>query len=197
MLGLTLRAVSLHSLHKGLGGYMRNKKRSLGYGLLEIGLGIAIAALLVAAGVAAYSLTSVDKQTADSAKLVQRIYATARSLYAGLPDYAGITSRIVASSNDIPRQYLIFSGATVTGIKSPFGSPVEVAPRDNNTSIHIKLYNLPQQACVYLLTKDMEFDYRAVILEGRRTVDYRPFTPTEATQSCQEGSINAIRWIVF
>src|SRR4051794_95238 len=82
------------------------RRRGHGIGLVELALALAIGALLVAGAVVYFSNASTAQKTNDAMSESTAIQQVVRGLYAGQPDYTGLTSNIIAASKQLPSKYI-------------------------------------------------------------------------------------------
>jgi type II secretory pathway pseudopilin PulG len=186
---------------------MNNKKtlvalrraRQKGYGLIEIALGLAIAAGLVAAAMMYFGNASTAAANNDAMSEMAAIQQVSRSLYSGQANYTGLTSVLVAGSGQLPAKYVTGTIAAPTGITSAFHGTVTVLPATGSiadSNFSVELTNVPLQSCVQMTTTDLGTGMVSLVVGSGTAVDARAMTPTEANAACT-GNANTITWTFF
>lgn len=169
------------------------RARQKGYGLIEIAMGLAIAALLVAGAMMYFSNASTAQATNDAMSEMGALQQVTRSLYSGQPNYNGLTDTLIAGSKQIPAKYVNVAG---TGLTSSFRGPVTVASFNTDQNFQITLTNVPQQACNKMATTDLGTGMVDLTINGGTAVAARAMTPAEANANCSSNA-NSIVWTFF
>lgn len=155
-------------------------RRGRGYGLLEIALGIAIAALLVAGAMMYFQNASSSRRAKETVEIVAAILSVTHSLYAGQPDYVGLTPEVLAGSSQLPQKFR--RGAALV---NPFGGALDIwSTHDAGRSWRIRINGLPKDACTYLATKDFGTAVDRILVNEDATGFSQAVTPSAASQAC-------------
>ena len=135
-----------------------------GIGLIEIAMGLGIAALIIAAALAYFGQANSGRQVQDALGEIGSIQQVTRALVQGQSDYTGITQVVIAGARQLPNKYCVgCSGAgPVTGLTSAFNGPVIVAASNTNQNFDVALNNVPRDACSRLASSDLGTGMMAV-----------------------------------
>jgi type II secretory pathway pseudopilin PulG len=176
-----------------------------GIGLIELAMGLGIAAIIIAGALAYFSNANSGSQVNASLNQVAAIQQVVRSLASGQSDYAGMTQALVANSNQLPRSQIAGTPPTATGVQSPFRTPVTVRPGPGNSSFEIGFGGIPAAACNRLATSDLGTGMLSVYVLGTGTnipsaanLDSRAgqgaYNAAGANTACASASNNLIAW---
>jgi major structural subunit of bundle-forming pilus len=165
--------------------------RQRGAAILDVILAIAIF-LIITAGVIAFFLSgSTAANENDVLNEVGAIQTVVQSLYAGQPNYDGLSSATIAGSNQLSTKWI----ASTTTLASAYGPVVvtSVAPYD---SYDIQFDDVSQAACVSIATKDLGTSSEEVGVNTSSGYS-GSMTPAEAQQYCAAGDDNTVSFLFF
>jgi hypothetical protein len=164
------------------------RARQLGAAILDVILAIAIF-LIITAGVIAFFLSGSTAANAnDVMNEIGAIQTVVQSLYAGQPNYEGLSASVVAGSNQLSTKWV----ANATTLASAYG-PVTMGTVAPYTSYFIDFADVSQSACEALLTKDLG-TVAATVSANSQVVAVGAATPAEAAAVCTAGDGNIIGW---
>ncbi|WP_305910461.1 type 4 pilus major pilin (plasmid) [Methylomarinum sp. Ch1-1] len=122
-------------------------KRQLGMTLVELLLVIGIGSLIVVGGIALFGSASDKNKGTRLVRDFGVLTATASSMYANSPNYAGISNTVLINSRGLPTSMV--SG---TNIVHPWGT-ISVAPASGNTQYTVTYSSgIPSEICVSFVT---------------------------------------------
>lgn len=185
---------------------MRMRRMHRGIGLIEIAMGLGIAALIIAAALSYFGNANMGRQVNDAMAQLGGVQQVVRSLTSGQSDYTGIDSPTVAQSHQLPNKYNV--GNPATGLTSAFQGPVVVVSSNNNQNFDVAMTNVPRDACSRLATADMGTGMLAVgvgandptggtgiaAMSGRVTSNpSQAYTAPGANAACAT-ALNVIAW---
>jgi prepilin-type N-terminal cleavage/methylation domain-containing protein len=171
----------------------RNRKR--GMTLMELAMVLAVIAIVVATVMLYYTSANTSRLTTQALGQLAQVQTIVRSLYGGQSSFSGVANDDLIDSKSLPQSMI--SGAT---IRHAFNAPITVTPASAgggaNSGFQVVFDDVPQEACVAMLSKDLG---RGVFSAGgpggsRNQTTGLPFTPAQAAQSCS-GTYNNMTWI--
>jgi hypothetical protein len=162
------------------------RRRQLGAAILDVILAIAIF-LIITAGVIAFFLSgSTAANTNDVLNEIGAIQTVVQSLYAGQPNYMGLTAATVAGSNQLSTKWV----PNATSLASAYG-PVTIITGGSYDYYDIDVADVSQSACVALATKDLGNSSEAVAVNASAAFT-GSMTPAEAQTACTAGDTNTV-----
>jgi hypothetical protein len=167
----------------------RNRRRQIGFGILEISIGLAIAVVAAAFVVGAFQDSRMKARVKESMDAVSLIHFHVKSTYSKFPNYFRLTQATVADSGVIPSSMIVAPGV----MHHAFGQEIHVDNQLSSTVFRIRLMWVPQEACMLMVTKEMGQDLVSVDVGGV-TVSGRAMTPAEAQTGCYAMSQPHPRW---
>lgn len=154
-----------------------------GLSLIEASMVLALSAVVVA-GVMYYyqSASDANKQEQATTELMSLVGGI-QSLYSGQPNFEGLTTATMASSNAIPSSLRDEKNGT---IKTPYGSLITITPTKSvadNDSFKVA-FDVPKNLCVPLSTISFGSGFRGVSIGA--TTSSTPLTPAKAADACKK-----------
>jgi hypothetical protein len=160
--------------------------RQGGAAILDVILAIAIF-LIITAGVIAFFLSgSTAANTNDVMNEIGAIQTVVQSLFAGQPNYEGLSTAAVAGSNQLSTKWVPNS----TSLASAYG-PVSVDTAAPYDSYQIVFTDVSQAACVALATKDLGTSSATIGVNSSPLVT-GAMTPAQAQAYCTAGDGNTL-----
>lgn len=159
-----------------------------GFGLLEIAIGLVIAAGLAAAIMTFFQNANNNAKTNDSLAQLAAIQSAVQGLYNGQPTYSGLTTASIAQSGALPAKMI---GPTNT-LRNPFNNQTivnSVSPFDTYT---IQLMQIPSEPCLKLVSQDLGRNV-VRLTAGGTTVNRQAMTIGQAQTACAAPRVD-ITW---
>lgn len=153
-------------------------RKASGFSLLELLLVVAVAAVLILAGVAAYSLVSGNQKAADAKRQIAQIKSTIKANYPN----GGYGTGSMTSALGNMGAYTGMKGTAAAPL-DPWGGNVTVTGAD--TSYDIKFASLPRKNCVDVVMSMGTDPDLTGINGGTADTDLTlPLQTSEAVASC-------------
>ena len=162
-----------------------------GFGLLEIAVGLVIAAGLAAAVMTFFQNANNNAKTNDTLAQLAAIQSAVQGLYNGQPTYSGLTTSSIAQSGALPAK-MIGPGNT---LRNPFNSSVNVDTTGAFDTYRIQMLQIPSEPCLKLVSQDLGKNV-ALLEAGAQTVTRRAMNITEAQGACAANRVD-IRWTFY
>lgn len=157
---------------------------------------LAIIGVLSVGGIAGYSMAMSRFNTTKATEQVQQLFSNVRTLYATQATYADISWDVLIQSAAVPPDMI--DGDTDAGV-NPWGGDADVAVGSNATEFQITFSEVPQDACIKMVTVDWGSSGGTGlvdILVNGSALAGTPATLAQATSSCQDqANGNAIAWV--
>lgn len=176
------------------------RRRAKGVTLLELAMYLGIAGIIAGGALATFSSSSNAQKVTDTLNMIGQVQQTVRAVSQGASDYAGITTEIVAQSNQLPRKYVRSGGATLT---NPFNGNTTVVTNASNARFVVAMTGLPRDACTKLAPTDMGPGVASVTISASGTASAPSdlpanptITPSAANSQCS-ATANSIAWEFF
>jgi prepilin-type N-terminal cleavage/methylation domain-containing protein len=171
--------------------FAARRRRSSGFSLVEIAMVLAIIALLVAGIMLFFNNASSSQKTNDAGTEIAAVSQVVRSLWAGQPDYTGVTTSAIAASGQLPNKW-----TKGTGLTDAFAGAVSVGGTASNTNFFITMTNVPSLACNKFATTDMGTGLIGAFING--TAQSFPLTPAQANgaTACGGTAPYSITWVL-
>jgi type II secretory pathway pseudopilin PulG len=160
---------------------------------MEMAMVLAMIGIVIAAALLYYNTANTSRQTQSALGQLAQIQQSVRSLYSGQPNYTGLTTASLATSNALPNSMV--SGNL---IKNPYNGSVTViaanAGGGTASGFSVAFANVPEDACKKLVTKDLgRATYSMSVGSTTKTQDDGlPFNLTDAN-ACTNGA--TITWV--
>jgi len=138
-------------LEKGGGMDTPDLHGELGITLIETLLAIGVGSLLVIAAVSFYMETVGGGRTSQANQQVQGIVSGVHGLYASQSSYSTLTSDALQKGGVFPSDMLDRT-TSPAGVFNPWRGTVAVAPAAGGSQFTIALTQVPQDACVSMLS---------------------------------------------
>lgn len=136
-------------------------KKQKGFSLLELLLVVAVGAVLILAGLAAYRLVSENNNVNESLRLINTIKQQVQRAYQSEGSYTGNIVTTLIDLRAFPAGVL--AGATP---RHPFGGDITIAPVAGGNSFTITFEDIERSACIAIgQTFDTTADSDFVSLE--------------------------------
>lgn len=179
-----------------LAGIRRARQRGLS--LIEAAMVLAVAALVVAGVMLFFQNANNAQKTNDAMSQLAAIQQVVRSLYAGQPDYTGLTSNLLAQSRQLPNRMVKGTGGTAS-LQHSFNGVVTVLPQNAAANFSVQFAGLPGEACNKMATMDLGTGLVSLAVTGgtATTVSGRTMTPVEANTACGTGNGASLTWTFF
>ncbi|ELD0488101.1 pilus assembly protein [Escherichia coli] len=181
-----------------------SKKYEKGLSLIEASMVLALSAIVISGVMFYYQSASDSNKTQNTISELMSTVAAINGLYVGQSNYAGLATKVLASSSAIPGSYK--SGDF---INNPFGGSVEITPVNGNTAYTIALTGIPQSACLNIASMNLGTSLKGVVVgtvkdgalstapveapatgtEYQTGVLYKLITPAGASAMCTDKSI--------
>ena len=117
---------------------------------------LAIIGVLSIGGIAGYSKAMTKYRINKTADQVSQLAQNIRTLYASQKNYSTLSDSVIRKAHLAPEE--MYEATNSNNLTNPFGGSVYVnyanKSYDNNKAFYITAYNIPQEACVELLTQD-------------------------------------------
>lgn len=124
----------------------RTQRTTGGFSLLELLLVVAVAAVLILAGIAAYTLVTNNQRSTDAKRQVAQIKSTIKTNYSSA-NYTGLTTTVAGSMGAFTGMRNVTATSTDTP-KTPWGGTVSIS--SNATLFNIAFYTVPRASCTDL-----------------------------------------------
>ena len=161
-----------------------------GFGLLEIAVGLVIAAGLAAAVMTFFQNANNNAKTNDSLAQLAAIQSAVQGLYNGQPTYSGLTTASIANSGALPAKMIV--GAT---LRNPFNADTVVNSATPFDTYTIEMMDIPSEPCLKLVSQDLGKNV-AELRAGPTTVVRRAMNIGEAQTACAANRVD-IRWTFY
>jgi type II secretory pathway pseudopilin PulG len=189
----------LHIKNPRLSAFLA-RRRAKGVTLLELAMYLGIAGIIAGGALASFSSSSNAQKVTDTLNMIGQVQQTARSVTQGSSDYDGLTTQIVAQSNQLPRKFVRSGGTTLT---NPFNGTTDIALNASNARFAIVMTGIPRDACTKLAPADMGPGVASVTVSGTGTAappsnlpSNPTISPSDANSQCS-GTANSIAWEFF
>jgi len=189
----------LHIKNPRLSAFLA-RRRAKGVTLLELAMYLGIAGIIAGGALASFSSSSNAQKVTDSLNMIGQVQQTARAVTQGSSDYDGLTTQIVAQSNQLPRTFVRAGGTTLT---NPFNGNTSIALNASNARFAIVMTGLPRDACTKLAPADLGPGVASVTVAASGTAAPPSALPTNPTITAAEantqcsGNTNSIAWEFF
>ncbi|WP_432262847.1 type 4 pilus major pilin [Cupriavidus sp. TMH.W2] len=101
------------------------RKRQQGFTMMELGLVLIVAVVLVFAAVRMYNGSRADSKAQSEVGDITRVLAKTQDSYSALPDYTGVTTAVLINNNVFPTGWV---NAARTAVVNNFNGAVTAAP---------------------------------------------------------------------
>ena len=171
------------------------RRRNRGMSLIEAAMVLAIAALVVASVMLFFQNANNSQKSNDSLGQLAAIQQTTRSLFAGQPDYAGLTDGVLATSRQLPNR-MVKNGNT---LQHAFNGQIIINTDNNDQNFYVQYNNLPADACSKMATMDLGTGLFSIYVSGgtATTIQGRTLNPTEANTACGTANNAIVKWTFF
>ena len=159
------------------------RRRPRGFSLVEIAMVLSIGALIISGVMLFYQNANMSLMANDTHTEFGVIVSAVHSMYAGVPDYAGLDDAIMFNSPLIPQKW---KNPVFGMLQAPYHVPLSMVVLGNNT-LFITLHSVPGPICSKLITTDPGPGSWWAVGGG---VPYyssavgSPFTPSAANVAC-------------
>jgi Tfp pilus assembly protein PilE len=162
---------------------------------------LAIIGVLSVGGIAGYSKAMMKVKTNKTVDLISQIVANTQTLYKSQDSYAGLNDVVIKKAKLVPESfvstksdsYSIGVGDKITSsMINPFGGGVVVTPTTrlsyniDNKAFAIVLYDVPEDACMELLTLDWGSTTSGLIAVGINNGTWSPYIKEGCTGTSTE-----------
>jgi len=124
----------------------RRQQRQAGLTLAETLLVLAIGALAIVGGTLLYLQATGSNKLNQGINQFVTLQSGIRSLYAGQPNFSGLTTTIVTSANAAPPDMIVSAGT----LRNAWGGAVTVA--NSTDQFTISSARIPKNSCVKMVT---------------------------------------------
>lgn len=167
--------------------------RQRGLTLIEAAMVLVIFTLVIAGVMIYYQSASSNQRTNEAMGQLAQVQQAVRAMYAGSPNYAGISTTVIAQGKNLPGKMV--SGTT---IRHAFNNTVAINPANISggtaNGFSVLFSGVPADACIKLLTVDLGTGLADIqVGSGTATAS---FTPATATAACATDT-NNITWRFF
>jgi prepilin-type N-terminal cleavage/methylation domain-containing protein len=162
-----------------------------GFGLLEIAIGLVIAAALAAAIMTFFQNANNNAKTNETLAQIAAIQSAVQGLYNGQPTYSTLTTANIASSGALPAKMIV--GSTM---RNPFNGNVTVTPNAGGDTYTIEMALIPSEPCLRLVSQDLGRNMSQLEVVGSTPVTRRAMSITEAQGACNVER-ETIRWTFY
>ena len=172
------------------------RKNRKGFGLIELTLALAIAAVVGIVVFRAYSGASESNRIQEQTQQVGQVRAAIENLYASQTNFADLKNSAIVKN--LPASMVDEAADTIT---NPFNGTVVVEPGLVNTAddaFTITLSNLSDTACQRLAATDLGRNVKRVNIGAVAVIGSNDgaYSPAEATTKCTGGSAgNTVSWL--
>jgi type II secretory pathway pseudopilin PulG len=156
------------------GGNLQADVPQYGRSMIEMLGVLAIIGVLSVGGIAGYTKAMMKVKTNKTVDLISQIVANTQTLYKSQDSYAGLNDAVVKKAKLVPDSYASYSksgsysidslwgyGSVTSSMVSPFGGGLAITPSSRSNwgkvddkAFAIVLYDVPEDACIELLTMD-------------------------------------------
>ena len=120
---------------------------------------LAIIGVLSVGGIAGYSKAMMKYRVNKTADQITQLAQNIRTLYASQKNYSTLNENVIKKAHLAPED--MYDNTNSTTLYHPFGRTVYIYVRGKNTggsgdskAFVVRLFNIPEEACVELLTRD-------------------------------------------
>jgi prepilin-type N-terminal cleavage/methylation domain-containing protein len=166
---------------------MTKSRLSKGLTLIELLVGIGIAAVIVTLALSLFSSVAEENKISQEVKNIGTIVAGVKNMFASSSDYTGLTEEILMSTNVIPQNMRL----NATDIKHSWArnaAAVGIGTASANTQFTVTFNSVPQEACVGMIMATVNNADRVTV--GGNAVT----TPANIVTQCQANSTATIVW---
>ena len=175
------------------------KRRQRGITLLEVAMGLAIGAIILAGTMLYFQNASTNSKTNQAISDLANVQQAVRTLYGGQADYTGLDNSIIYDSKAVPQR---MKGATADTLYHAFNGAITVAEDTGSAALFdVQFDNLPDEACQRLAVMDLGTGMQSVGVanDGATFVNPaagtgHPMLPAEANAECKDNA-NSILWV--
>jgi prepilin-type N-terminal cleavage/methylation domain-containing protein len=155
-------------------------QKQRGVTLIELMIGIAIIAAIIAGAIMLSSTATTANKVKDATSNVSIIKSAIINLYANEASFDGLSTSVLKSSSGIPAK---LKGTNT--INSPWGvDSVSISSANSNTQATISYSNVPSDACVDF-TKNIYQEFDAVTVGGASVTSVANIT-TECAKAASQ-----------
>jgi prepilin-type N-terminal cleavage/methylation domain-containing protein len=143
--------------------FSQNHKNEKGFSLLELLLVVAVGAVLILAGLAAYRLVSENNNVNEAARLINTLKQQVQRAYQSEGEYNGDIQAILTDLRAFPAGVLNAAGEA----QHPFGDDIEFVA--NGNSFDITFENIGRSACLQigqLFNENSDSDFVGLTVDG-------------------------------
>jgi major structural subunit of bundle-forming pilus len=166
------------------------KRKERGYGIIEITIGLAAAALIFGLLFAQVTKMNENRKTNATMARIGQVQTVIQTMYESQSTYTGLTTAQVADSNQLPASMI---GAAST-VKHSFNDDMVISATAGADSYTIELVGLPTTVCTRLVSMDFGRGMLgAFTSDAAAVIVGRAMTPAEATAACSSAAVD-VTW---
>ena len=171
------------------------KKNKKGFGLVELALALAIAAIIGLVIFRAYTEARDNQRIEETIGHIKMVNSTVEGIYASRANYNDLRDLSLASH--MPKSMIDEQTGEIKNVYSGRFEVDEVSLNSTSDAYRVTIYNIPEKACQRLATSDFGRHAKHVHVSGLAIVDDpAQLSIMQAKWNCNDATYgNTVSWI--